>query len=210
MKIAKILIVTFGLLLILVLTGLEVLGNWQDDGSCAQDTNCTISKKVINDTSGVAIPYANCNITIYNPSLVKIGSYYMINSSDGYYNYTINYHVLGKYPSNMFCNYTGETDTADTTFIVAQEESYNSLLYLLFILIPIGLLWIGIRWEQPMATFFSGTIFITFAISLYNYHFPHFDFMSNMLYTTFAIVMVSLGLYIMTKTIIDYFRLEVY
>ena len=42
--------------------------DWLEDDSCEIDTDCIISRQLINDTTGFPIPDAFCNITIRSPN----------------------------------------------------------------------------------------------------------------------------------------------
>jgi len=187
------------------------IADWHDDGSCQRNTNCTISRLVINETNGLPIINANCTVAIYDPDGFPVvnetqGNPQMINTSHGYYNYTINYNVDGKYPADMACNDTFGTatiDTADITFTIGLTH-YNNYLYTFLVLIPIGLFLLG--WRKQNATFImlSGMLLVVFGVAIYGGLFPYFSWDGNLITKAFTISVFGIGAYIMMRQAIEY------
>jgi len=198
-------IILLFLFVFLVILVIDVNADWLEDGSCQVNTNCVISKQLVNDTSGEPISFANCTIDIYSPintSLILINDGQMSNSSgDGFYTYVINFAITGKYPSSMFCVITNSTgvlggegassDIADTTFIISSGNVYY--LYLALLIGSIVLFIIGYNYSFGAFIIFSGILLVVLAINIYRVGVPAFDnvFMQFIIAAFFA----GLGLF---------------
>ena len=187
-----------------------VVADWETDNNCEQDSDCIISRKFINDTTGDPISDANCTVEIFSPSSIPlvnatIGNQQAINFSSGYYNYTINYHTLGTYPSTMFCNTSkGDFDEADITFTIVSPTHYNNYLYTLLVLIPFSIFIIGWKKDIPSFIMLSGILLTLFGVAIYAKKFPYLNWEASLITQAFAIVIFAIGVYIMLRISIEY------
>lgn len=195
------------IILMLVLLFLPTLVNadWLEDGSCEVDTECVISRLVINTTNGEIVNSANCTITIYDiDENLLIYEDQMINSSSGYYNYTIDIGTVGKYPSIMDCNRSNNLDSADVTFIVSGAEERDFYLYLGIVIIALLLIFLGNKYEDNTFTFFAGVLFITLSILVFKMGYSGFE--NQLVLNAFALVLLGLGFYIMLSPYLQEFE----
>ena len=128
-------------------------------------------------------------------------------SSFGRYNYTINFNVLGQYPSDMSCNDTyisGLFDTSDITFVIGAPVHYNNWLYSLLVFIPIGLTLFGFKKENLHAIMLSGILLTVFGVALYANRFPFLNFETDLVTQAFSLMVLAIGLYIVGRTAIEY------
>lgn len=193
----------------------DALADWQDDGSCEQNTNCTISIFVVNETNGYPVSSAQCNITIWSPNNTQVintstGSNIFSNYSDGIYNYTINYGITGYYPAKATCVcdnlcpiILNGTDVGDVDFVIGSPVNYNNYLYTFLSLLPLGLFWFARRYNYAILIMLSGIMLATFGVVLYANRFPLLLWETNLITQTFSLMILAIGLYIIGRTSIE-------
>ena len=204
MKLLKIILLGLFILLILPL----VHGRFLDDGSCETRTTCNFTIQVVNETTGNPINDAFCNMTIHDPNLVLVGEFVMDNNSrSGFWTNNLSFTTQGEYPSDCFCQFNPEptvTDIANCSFIVGSPQNYNNVLHALFVVIPLGLIWLS-RWTQELSYATLGSmLMIVFGIIIYRGDFPFLQFNSGLMTTAFALAITGLGMYFMLRVIQEY------
>lgn len=145
-----------------------VNADWLDDSSCEVNTDCIMGYQFINETSGELITDANCTIDIYSPSgYLWVNDGQMINHSNGYYNYTINFNTTGRYPADMSCNQTSTNavDSADVTFQISAP--FHNWFYIFLFFIPLILLILGEIYNETALRMISGFLFCIYGISIF-------------------------------------------
>jgi hypothetical protein len=159
----KILIYLF-IVIVLFASIKNVNADWLADGTCEVNTNCVISRQLVNDTTGSPISNAVCNITIFSPtnySVITTDHGLMSNSSgNGFYIYPISYTATGYYPAIMNCDLALSSDVADVSFTISTREADKKLITfpILYILLisGYGLLIFGfVRREETIVTISS-------------------------------------------------------
>ena len=144
-------LINYSLIIFILLLLPLVNGKTNDDGSCETGSFCNFTIQVVNETTGNPINDAFCNMTIYDPDLNLVGEFIMDNNSrSGFWTNNLTFARQGEYPADCFCQFTPEstvTDVADCGFIIGSPQNYNNVLHSLFVIIPIGLIWLS-RWTK--------------------------------------------------------------
>jgi len=187
------------LLLMLLLLPTLVYADWLDDGSCEIDTECTISRMLINETTSEIIPDANCSLYVYDNSNNLLNSYQMDNDSSGYYASAVKINEVGDYPSIMTCNKTGLYDSANVSFNIS--IGYRNYFYMFLILIPLSLFIFGRKKEEPSLIILAGFLFVIFGIGIYMnlFHGIPSNFVSN----TLSLLIIAYGTYFIGRTSVE-------
>ena len=188
------------LLLTILLLIPIVSADWLDDGSCEIDTDCIISRMLVNETTSAVIPDANFTIEIYfdNNSLWIEGQ--MDNDSSGYYNYTFNIDTVGDYPSVMTCNTTHIYDSANVSFNVSIGS--RNYFYMFLILIPLLLFILGRKLEELSLIIISGFLLVIFAVGIFMGLFPGIP--DNFISDGLSALLMAIGFYFMIRASINY------
>ncbi len=190
------------LLLMLLLLPTLAYAGFLEDGSCEIDTNCIISRQLINKTTGFPITDAFCNITIRNEDFSLISVSQMINDSSGFYNHTVNFNQTGTFPSIMNCNKINQTDAADVTFRVGIGT--RNYFYLFLILIPILLFILGMQRDELVLIILSGFLITIFGVGIFMGLFPGIP--DNFISDALSALLISIGLYFMIRASIEYVK----
>lgn len=179
-----------------------VNADWLDDGSCQINTNCIISRQVINESTSGIVSDANCTINIYDVNNSLIINDTMVNLTSGYQNYTINMNRTGQFPSDMYCIYQeNHTAKADVTFVVS-DPHYNEWLYLFLFIIPVILFVLGKKEGELSYIMIAGFILVLFGMGVLIGWFPRFE--NNFLTNLFSVVLFGLGFYLIGDSAMGY------
>ncbi len=180
-----------------------VSADWLDDGSCQLNTNCVLTIQYINLTTAQGISNGNCTINIYNQnSTALLFNTSMLNLTSGFYNYSINMNETGRFPTFVNCDFLGDVDRSDETFIVS-DPNYNEWLYLLLLIIPISLFLIG-RKEGIAYTMLGGFVLITYGIAVFMGLFPRLP--DSFLTEGLAVILFGIGFYLILDSSIKYVK----
>lgn len=87
--------------------------------------------------------------------------------------------------------------------IAAVVENFNHYLYMFLVFVPLALILLGIKGDNPWFIMLAGILLSTFAVALYANKFPNLSFETNLLTTAFAIFILGLGLYVLGKITIE-------